>query len=44
MIETERLVHIRVPPIAFSGVAYEVALAGLVIHNSHLRLHVFVET
>jgi hypothetical protein len=42
MIETERLVHVRVPPMAPPGV-HEVALGGLGIHNLHLRLHVFVE-
>ena len=43
MIETERLVHVRVPPIASPGAVYDVALGGLGIHNFHLRLHVFVE-
>lgn len=42
MIEAERLVHVRVPPMAPPGV-YDVGLGGLGIHNFHLRLHVFVE-
>jgi molecular chaperone DnaJ len=44
MLETERLVHIRVPPMAPPGAVYEVSLGGLGIHNFQLRLHVFVET
>ena len=44
MIESERLVHVRVPPMAPPGAVYELALGGLGIHNFHLRLHVFVET
>jgi DnaJ-class molecular chaperone len=44
MTETERLVHVRVPPMSPPGSVYEVALGGLGIHNFHLRLHVFVET
>jgi molecular chaperone DnaJ len=43
MIETERLVHVRVPPMAPPGAVYELALGGLGIHNFQLRLHVFVE-
>ena len=44
MVETERLVHVRVPPMSPPGSVYEVALGGLGIHNFQLRLHVFVET
>jgi molecular chaperone DnaJ len=44
MLETERLVHVRVPPMAPPGALYELALGGLGIHNFHLRIHVFVET
>ena len=43
MIETERLVHVRVPPMVAPGAVYEAALGKLGIHNFHLRLHVFVE-
>jgi molecular chaperone DnaJ len=43
MIETERVVHVRVPAMAPPGAIYEVALDGLGIHNFRLRLHVFVE-
>lgn len=43
MIETERLVYVRVEPLGAPGAVYEVALGGLGIHNFHLRLHVFVE-
>jgi len=43
MIETERLVHVHVPPMAPPGTVYELALGGLGIHNLQLRLHVFVE-
>ena len=44
MIETERLVHVRVPPMVPPDTVYEVALGGLGIHNFQLRLHVLVET
>jgi DnaJ-class molecular chaperone len=43
LIETERLVHVQIPPMARSGEVYEVTLSGLGIHNFQLRLHVFVE-
>jgi molecular chaperone DnaJ len=43
MIETERVVSVRVPPMAPPGAIYEVALGGLGIHNFRLRLHVFVD-
>ena len=43
VIETERLVEVRIPPGVPSGVTYEVALHGLGIHDFRLRIHVFVE-
>jgi molecular chaperone DnaJ len=43
MLETERVVRVRVPPMTPSGVVYEGYLGGLGIHNFQLRLHVFVE-
>jgi hypothetical protein len=44
MIETERLVHVRVPPMVTPNSVYEVALGGLGIHNFQLRLRVLVES
>lgn len=44
MVETERQVHVRIPPMPPPGSVYEIALGGLGIHNFRLRLHVFVET
>jgi hypothetical protein len=43
MIETERVVAVRVPAMAPPGAIYEVALGGLGIHNFRLRLHVYVD-
>ena len=43
MIETERVVDVRVPAMAPPGAIYEVALGGLGIHNFRLRLHVYVD-
>jgi molecular chaperone DnaJ len=43
MIEKERLVRIRVPPLVQSGAVFELPLQGLGIHNFYLCLHVFVE-
>lgn len=43
VLEAERLVQVRVPPMMVPGSIYEVPLGGLGIHNFHLRLHMFVE-
>jgi hypothetical protein len=43
MIEIERVVSVRVPPMPPPGAIYEIALDGLGIHNFRLRLHVFVD-
>ncbi|MBN1611423.1 MAG: DnaJ domain-containing protein [Polyangiaceae bacterium] len=44
MIENEKVVRIRVPPMVPSGSSYEIPLRGLGIHNFFLRIHVFVES
>jgi len=41
MIETEEMVHIRVPPETSPGAIFEIPLRGLGIHNFYLRLHIF---
>jgi DnaJ-class molecular chaperone len=43
MIESERLVHVRTPPMVPSGTVYEIPLGGLGIHNFYLRLIVVVQ-
>jgi molecular chaperone DnaJ len=42
-IDEERVVPIRIPPMAASGSMFEMPLRGLGIHNFFLRLHVFVQ-
>jgi hypothetical protein len=43
MIEEEKIVRVRIPPMARSGSIFEMPLQGLGIHNFHLQLHIFVE-
>jgi molecular chaperone DnaJ len=43
MIENEKRLHIRIPPMCPSGSIYEISLQSLGIHNLYLRLQVFVE-
>jgi molecular chaperone DnaJ len=43
VLESERLVGIRILPMTVPGTVVEVPLEGLGIHNFFLRLHVFVE-
>jgi DnaJ-class molecular chaperone len=41
MIETEEMVHIRVPPETPPGAIFEIPVRGFGIHNFYLRLHIF---
>ncbi len=41
LVETETIVHVRIPPMTPLGTIFEVPLRGLGIHNFYLRLHVF---
>jgi len=43
VVQTRRLVRIRVPPMPSPGSVLEVPLQGLGIHNFYLRLHLFAE-
>lgn len=43
MIESERIVRVRIPPMVPSGSVFEIPLEGLGIHNFYLRLRVVVQ-
>ena len=43
VVETEKTVAVRIPPMTPPGSILEVPLQGLGIHNFFLRLHVFSE-
>jgi hypothetical protein len=43
MLEHEELLRITIPPMALSGLTYEIPLQGLGICDFYLRLHVLVE-